>query len=106
MGESAESFWCHKESWADLWTSNYTDQEPKSLYVATMDDSVAGYLAGCMDTAAMTPSTDETMKAVIRKHWLLFRRGTAGFQAASERRVHRPPLAQRTGGIEFVEASE
>jgi hypothetical protein len=54
----------------------------------------------------MTPSTDETMKAVIRKHWLLFRRGTAGFQAASERRVHRPPLAQRTGGIEFVEASE
>jgi hypothetical protein len=104
--ESAESFWRHKESWADLWTSNYTDQEPESLYGATMDDSVVGYLAGCMDTAAMTPSTDETMKAVIRKHWLLFRRGTAGFQAASERRVHRPPLAQRTGGIEFVEPSE
>jgi hypothetical protein len=45
MGESAESFWRHKESWADLWTSYYTDQEPESLYVATMDDSVAGYLA-------------------------------------------------------------
>jgi len=83
MGESAESFWRHKESWADLWTSYYTDQEPESLYVTTMDDSVVGYLAGCMDTAAMTPSTDETMKAVIRKRWLLFRRGTAGFQAAS-----------------------
>jgi ribosomal protein S18 acetylase RimI-like enzyme len=41
---------------------------------------VVGYLAGCMDTAAMTPSTDELMKAVIRKHWLiLFRPGTAGF---------------------------
>lgn len=45
MGESAESFWRHKESWADLWTSYYTDQEPESLYVATMDDSVVGYLA-------------------------------------------------------------
>ena len=78
-GESAESFWGHKESWADLWTSYYTDREPQSLYVATMDDSVVGYLVGCMDTAAMTPSTDEIMQAVIRKHWLLFRPGTAGF---------------------------
>ena len=24
MGESAESFWRHKESWADLWTSYYS----------------------------------------------------------------------------------
>jgi ribosomal protein S18 acetylase RimI-like enzyme len=79
MGESAESFWRHKESWADLWTSYYTDQEPESLYVATMDDTVVGYLAGCINTAAMTPSTDEIMQAVIRKHWLLFRPGTAGF---------------------------
>jgi ribosomal protein S18 acetylase RimI-like enzyme len=79
MGEPAESFWSHKESWADLWTSYYTDHEPQSLFVATIDDSVVGYLAGCMDTAAMTPSTDEIMKAVIRKYWLLFRPGTAGF---------------------------
>jgi hypothetical protein len=79
MGESAQSFWSHKESWAELWTSYYTDHEPQSLYVATTDDSVVGYLAGCMDTAAMTPSTDETMKAVIRKYWLIFRPGTARF---------------------------
>ena len=45
MGESAESFWGHKESWADLWNSYYTDQEPESLYVATMDDAVVGWLA-------------------------------------------------------------
>jgi hypothetical protein len=77
MGESAQSFWSHKQSWADLWTFYYTDQEPESLYVATMDDTVVGYLAGCMDTAAMTPSTDEIMQAVIRKYWLLFRPGTA-----------------------------
>jgi GNAT superfamily N-acetyltransferase len=79
MGQSAQSFWGHKESWADLWTSYYTDHEPESLYVAIMDDSVVGYLAGCMNTAAMTPSSDETMKAVIRKYWLIFRPGTAGF---------------------------
>jgi len=77
MGESAESFWRHKESWADLWTSYYTDQEAESLYVATMDDSVVGYLSGCMNTAA-APRTGEIMQAVIRKHWLLFRPGTAG----------------------------
>ena len=56
MGEPADGFWRHKESWADLWTSFYTDREPESLYVATMDDSVVGYLTGCMDTAA-APST-------------------------------------------------
>jgi hypothetical protein len=58
MGESAESFWRHKESWADLWTSYYTDQEPESLHVATMDDAVVGYLAGCRNTAAMRPNID------------------------------------------------
>jgi ribosomal protein S18 acetylase RimI-like enzyme len=79
MGESAESFWRHKESWADLWTSYYTDQEPESLHVATMDDAVVGYLAGCRDTAAMRPSTEELTKTVIRRYWLLFRPGTAGF---------------------------
>ena len=31
-----------------------------------------------MNTAAMTPSTDERMQSVIKKHWLLFRPGTAG----------------------------
>jgi hypothetical protein len=78
MGDSAESFWRHKESWADLWTSYYTDQEPESLHVATMDDAVVGYPAGCRNTAAMRPSTEELTKTVIRRHWLLFRPGTAG----------------------------
>jgi hypothetical protein len=79
MGEPAESFWRHKESWADLWTSYYTDHEPESLHVATMDDAVVGYLAGCRNTAAMRPNTEELTKTVIRRYWLLFRPGTAGF---------------------------
>jgi hypothetical protein len=79
MGESAERFWRHKESWADLWTSYYTDHEPESLHVATVDDAVVGYLAGCRDTATMHPNTQELTRTVIRRHWLLFRPGTAGF---------------------------
>jgi hypothetical protein len=53
MGESAASFWRHERSWADVWTSYYTDHEPGSLHVATIDDVVVGYLTGCLDTAAM-----------------------------------------------------
>jgi ribosomal protein S18 acetylase RimI-like enzyme len=79
MGEPVDSFWRHQESWADLWTSYYTDQEPESLHVATVGDAVVGYLAGCRDTAAMRPSTEELTKTVIRRYWLLLRPGTAGF---------------------------
>lgn len=77
MGKSAESFWRHKESYADVWTSYYTDREPESLYVATIDDGVVGYLTGCIDTAS-APSTAETLTAAVLKYWLLFRPGTAG----------------------------
>jgi hypothetical protein len=62
MGESAESFWRHKESWADLWTSYYTDQEPESLHVATMDDAVVGYLAGCRNPARCVPAPRSSRK--------------------------------------------
>jgi len=50
MGDSAASFWRHEESWADVWTSYYTDREPESLSVATLEGRVVGYLAGCRDT--------------------------------------------------------
>ena len=79
MGESAGPFWRHAESWADVWTSYYTDREPESLSVATIDGAVVGYLAGCRNTATMRPTTDELIGAAIRKHWLILRPGTAGF---------------------------
>jgi GNAT superfamily N-acetyltransferase len=81
MGESVARFWAHAESWADVWTSYYTDGEPESLSVATIDGTVVGYLAGCVDTAAMRPTVDELLATAIRKHRLLVRRGTAGFLA-------------------------
>lgn len=101
MGETAASFWRHEASWADVWTSYYTDREPESLSVATQGGTVVGYLAGCRDTATMHPTTDELIAAAMRRHWLIFRPGTAGFffRAALDAVRDR----NRSGG-EFIDA--
>jgi ribosomal protein S18 acetylase RimI-like enzyme len=78
MGDSAERFWRHKKSFVEAWTSYYIDREPESLYVATRDDVVVGYLTGCVDTSLAT-KTKGSITSLIRRHWLLFRPGTAGF---------------------------
>ena len=44
MGDSAEHFWRHKQSFVEVWTSYYINHEPESIYVATIDDLVVGYL--------------------------------------------------------------
>jgi ribosomal protein S18 acetylase RimI-like enzyme len=79
MGDSAARFWRHEASWADIWTSYYTDREPESLSVATLDGRIVGYLAGCRDTATMSPTSEELIAAAIRKDRLIVRRGTAAF---------------------------
>jgi ribosomal protein S18 acetylase RimI-like enzyme len=75
MGASAERFWRHKQSFVEMWTSYYINREPESIYVATIDEAVVGYLTGCVDTSLATQS----FSAQIIKHGLLFRPGTAGF---------------------------
>jgi ribosomal protein S18 acetylase RimI-like enzyme len=77
MGDSAERFWRHKQSFVEIWTSYYINQEPESIYVATKDDLVVGYLTGCVDTSR-APRPDEIYSPII-KYGLLFRPGTAGF---------------------------
>jgi ribosomal protein S18 acetylase RimI-like enzyme len=77
LGESAARFWRHKPSFVEVWTSYYIQQEPESLYVATKDKVVVGYLTGCVDTALAAKSKD-ILHSLI-KHGLLFRPGTAGF---------------------------
>ena len=78
MGDSAERFWRHKQSFVTVWTSYYLNQEPESLYVATNDDVVVGYLTGCIDTS-FAPKFDDVVSSQIIKHGLLLRPGTAGF---------------------------
>jgi ribosomal protein S18 acetylase RimI-like enzyme len=78
MGDSAERFWRHKKSFVEAWTSYYMDQEPESIYVATMNDKVVGYLTGCVDTLLATRSKGNLSFLIFRRG-LLFRPGTAGF---------------------------
>lgn len=72
MGESAEYFWRHKQSFVEIWTSYYTEHEPESLYVATVNDIVVGYLTGCVDSL-LAPKLADTMKRLVIKHRLFLR---------------------------------
>ncbi len=42
MGEPADFYWRHAESFAEIWTAYYTNQEPESLLVAVRDREPAG----------------------------------------------------------------
>ncbi len=77
MGEPVDWLWRDTESFADLFTSYYTDAEPESALVAELDGVVAGYLLGCVDSRrAWNPAT------IFGRHFLRrgigFRPGTAG----------------------------
>ncbi len=50
MGEPADFYWTDMESFADMWSSYYTDHEPESVLVAEVDNEVVGYLLGCLDS--------------------------------------------------------
>ena len=77
MGEPVDWMWRDVESFADLFTSYYTDAEPQSALVAELDGVVAGYLLGCIDSRrAWNPAT------IFGRHFVRrgigFRPGTAG----------------------------
>jgi len=78
MGDPPTWYWRHRESFADIWTSHYTDVEPDSLFVAEDGDRVVGYLAGCVDSSS-APSPASAVVRQMFRHWLLVRPGTAGF---------------------------
>jgi ribosomal protein S18 acetylase RimI-like enzyme len=81
MGEPIDWQWRDAESFADLFTSYYTDREPESAFVVEVGGLVVGYLLGCTDTRrAWTPS------AVGGRH--LLRRGLA-FRPGTARVVWR-----------------
>lgn len=77
MGDPVDWLWRDAASFADLFTGYYTDQEPESAFVVTLDGVVSGYLLGCVDTRrAGTPAGALAHHALRRA--LLVRRGTAG----------------------------
>ncbi|MFO0696091.1 MAG: hypothetical protein U0230_21185 [Polyangiales bacterium] len=80
MGESAECFYGDRASFADMFSSYYTDHEPESCLVATRstDGEVVGYLAGCVDSRKALDPTAIGLRHVLTRG-LLFRPGTARF---------------------------
>ncbi len=68
MGEPVDWLWGDEQSFADMFSSYYTDREPESAFVTVHDGEVLGYLLGCRDsTRAWNPA------AVAGRH--VFRRG-------------------------------
>jgi ribosomal protein S18 acetylase RimI-like enzyme len=77
MGDPVDWLWRDVESFADLFTSYYTDAEPESALVVDVDGVAAGYLLGCVDSRkAWNPAV------IFGRHLLRrgigFRPGTAG----------------------------
>ncbi|QNG20261.1 GNAT family N-acetyltransferase [Rhodococcus triatomae] len=81
-GSPSGTLWGHTESEAAVYLTPYMDLEPESLFVAVVDGELAGYLAGCTDSARF-PSESERMEAAIRRYRLVFRRRPAAFFARS-----------------------
>ena len=78
MGDSPAWYWRHERSFADIWTSYYTDREPESLLVAEREGAVVGFLSGCVDSAR-APSPAVAVTLATLRHGLAFRPGNAGF---------------------------
>ncbi len=50
QGRTVDLYFHDHETVADVLTRYYTDHEPQSLWVAECDDTVVGYLTGCLNT--------------------------------------------------------
>lgn len=100
MGDRVDWLWRDFESFADLFTSYYTDAEPESAFVAEVGGIACGYLLGCVDSRkAWDPA------AIFRRHFLrraiAFRPGTAGVVWRSFRDVAVDSLRGRLPAISF-----
>ncbi|GAA2570208.1 hypothetical protein GCM10010210_52280 [Pseudonocardia hydrocarbonoxydans] len=80
-GEGAATlpFGGHEES---IWLIPYMDGEPQSLFVATVDGEIVGYLTGCVDSARM-PSEEERIYRLVAEQRLYLRPATLRFFARS-----------------------
>lgn len=77
MGDPVDWLWRDAASFADLFTGYYTDHEPESAFVVSVDGVVCGYLLGCVDTRRAGVPTGALAHHVLRRG-LLVRPGTAG----------------------------
>lgn len=78
LGEPADWYWQDRDSFADVWTSWYTDYEPESAFVAEQGGRVVGYLLGCVDTRR-APASSSLLRRVMLRRLLPLCPGTARF---------------------------
>jgi ribosomal protein S18 acetylase RimI-like enzyme len=102
-GDPAEWYWRDSESFADLFTSYYTDAEPESAFVAELGGVVAGYLLGCVDTAKSWDPSKIFFHHGLRRG-IAFRRGTAGVVWRSIGDVAIEALHRRPPPVPFRDA--
>jgi len=76
MGDPVAWQWRDAESFADLFSGWYTDQEPGSALIAEHGGRVVGYLLGCRDSRTVPPPTVAARRHLLRRG-LLVRPGTA-----------------------------
>jgi RimJ/RimL family protein N-acetyltransferase len=76
MGDPVADQWRDSESFADLFSSYYTDHEPESAQVVEIDDVVEGYLLGCVDSSRASSVASLAARHVVRRG-IAFRPGTA-----------------------------
>lgn len=66
-GSPVAALWGHEESEAAVYLTPYMDREPSSLFVAVVDGTIVGYLAGCLDSSAF-PGESARIGRAIRQH--------------------------------------
>jgi ribosomal protein S18 acetylase RimI-like enzyme len=78
MGEPVDWLYGDRESFNDLITRYYTDQEPESIFLAERDGQVVGYLTGCVDSERTRGVGAREMQGVLL-HGGLIKPGSARF---------------------------
>ena len=94
MGEPVGWLWRDPESFADMFTSYYTDAEPQSAWVAELDGDVTGYLLGCLDSRRAWNPAAVFGRQLVRRA-IAVRPGTAGFVWRSFADIARDPVHRR-----------
>ena len=105
MGDPISWQWRDRESFADTFSSYYTDREPESSLVAELDGQVVGYLLGCRRSALVGDPIQPIYRHLLGRG-LLVRAGTAGVLWRSVRDglvelAHRRPLARELSDPAF-----